>query len=316
VTKAAKEANERWSKLKASEDERPPLKEYVAAARSIAKEMVDLWEQAKNYFGLVVMDECHHLTADDWRKAVLSINARYRVGLSATAFPELAKEQSRGVIWLKASCGPVRIRVDPEKLTEQGYLTPGRVVIQKVLQPDRNDQGWSQQLRDECILLNPHRNGMIIHYAERYASEGCRVLITSNRHSQVAALLLVAARKWVPCEYLIGSASVKHGLAAGTTKERSRKVAGLIARKPPILVGTVLSEGVDIPEVDVVINAEGGRDVKATIQRMRNLTVSEGKTEAIFVDFMDMTNAYFRKHSKARLKVYKNYGGLKVEQVD
>lgn len=312
LRKASTEAGERWDKLKG---EKPHRREYVANALVNARSMMDLWKQVQTMFGLVFMDECHHLTADDWRQAMMSINARYRIGLSATAFPELSKEQSRGVIWLKACCGPVRIRVDMDKLIAAGWLTPARVIVQEVLSPDLNHQGWSQKLRDECVLLNPHRNGLIIAYAQRYAAEGCRVLITSNRHSQVAALLSTAATLAVPCAYLIGSASKKWGLGAGTTKERSRKVAGLIAREPPILIGTVLSEGVDIPEVDVVINAEGGKDVKATIQRMRNLTVSEGKTEAIFVDFMDLTNAYFRRHSKARLKVYKSYGGFTVEQV-
>jgi superfamily II DNA or RNA helicase len=312
VRKTVKEAKERWDKLKG---DRPCVKEYTDNARAQAEKMAALWEQIKCHFGMLIMDECHHLTAHDWRNAVMEIDCRYRVGLSATAFPDLSKEQERGVIWLKACCGPVRIRVDTDKLIKAGYLTQARVIVQEVTQPDRNDHGWSQELRLECILDNEHRNRMIMSYAQRYANEGRRVLIVTNRHSQVAALLSVARGMSVPCDYLIGSGGAQWGLSAPTAQDRSLKVAALIQRDPPILIGTVLSEGVDIPEVDVVINAEGGRDIKSTIQRMRNLTVSEGKTEAVLVDFMDLTNPYFKKHSNARLKVYKSFGGFTVKLV-
>jgi len=53
-----------------------------------------------------------------------------------------------------------------------------------------------------------------------------------------------------------------------------------------------------------VINAEGGKDHGATIQRMRNLTVHPDKDRAITVDFMDGGNRYLAKHSRARLKQY------------
>lgn len=310
--KAAQEAQERWNKLKG---EKPHRQSYVNDAVAKARVHVSLWERVKGHFGLLVMDECHHLTAQDWRKAVMEIDCRYRVGLSATAYPDLSKEQERGVIWLKACCGPVRIRVDTDKLIAAGYLTQARVIVQEVVKPDLNDHGWSQKLREDCILLNEHRNRMVMAYAQRYASEGRRILIVTNRHSQVDALLSVARSMSVPCDYLIGGSGKQYGLVAPTTDERSIKIANLIQRNPPILIGTVLSEGVDIPEVDVVINAEGGRDVKSTIQRMRNLTAVEGKTEAVFVDFMDLTSSYFRKHSKARLKVYRGFGGFKVEMV-
>lgn len=311
VTKASKEAKERWDKTAerlAKKGEEPELTkaQYAKAAREQAKEQMALWARIKTHFGLVIMDECHHLTADGWSKAVWAIEAKYRVGLSATAFPDLAKEQEKGVIWLKALCGPIRIRVSTDKLINAGYLTPARVVIQDILRPNRLKAGWSQRLRNECVLLNPHRNAVIIAYAARYAAEGMRVLIVSNRLAQVSALVEAAASAALPCDDITGRHS---------EDERSAKVMNLIQRKPAVLIGTVLSEGADIPEVEVVINAEGGRDMKTTIQRMRNLTVSEGKTEAVFVDFMDLTNEYFRKHSKARLRVYQEFSGFTIERI-
>lgn len=315
LKKAKDDAKERWNKLKAAEEDRPPLKEYLEQAETNARFMMNLWETVKTHFGLLVMDECHHLTADDWRKAMMSIVSRYRIGLSATAFPELNKEQEKGVIWLKACCGPVRIRVDMDKLIAAGFMLGARVIVQECRHPDCSREGWSQSLKAKCILLNDHRNDLAMRYAQRYVAEGRRVLVVTNRHSQVRGLLSAAARMDVACDYIVGTDSKQWDLKADDTRGRSLKVAALIQREPAVLIGTVLSEGVDIPEVEVVINAEGGSDVKATIQRMRNLTASDGKTEAIFVDFMDLTNKYFKKHSRARLRVYKQYGGFTIEEV-
>jgi len=82
------------------------------------------------------------------------------------------------------------------------------------------------------------------------------------------------------------------------------------------LIGTVFKEGVDIPEIEVVINAEGGKDAKMTVQKMRNLTPHHGKTEAIYVDFYDMMNPYFETHSKARLAEYKAEPAFAIERVN
>lgn len=263
------------------------------------------WDEITTHFGMIVIDECHHMTADEWRKAVLDIETRYRVGLSATAFPSLKKEQERGVVWLKACCGPVRIKVSMDKLIADGYLTPARVIIQKVTRPKREGRGWSQSLKNECILQNPYRNEDILRFASEYAAEGSRVLVVTNRLAQVDHLIKLAKRRAVWCESITGK---------DLTVARAHKVARFIAKRPAILIGTVLSEGVDIPEVDVVINAEGGKDLKTTIQRMRNLTVMEGKDEAVFIDFYDDTNKYFRSHSNARIKVYREYQGFIVER--
>ena len=73
-------------------------------------------------------------------------------------------------------------------------------------------------------------------------------------------------------------------------------------------------EGVDIPEVECVINAEGGKDEKKTWQRQRNLTIVEGSDKVpIMIDFYDDTCSYFRRHSKARLRVYKSEPEFKTE---
>ena len=80
-----------------------------------------------------------------------------------------------------------------------------------------------------------------------------------------------------------------------------------------VLVGTVFGEGVDLPEAAAVVNAEGGRSMINTIQRLRNLTMHTGKSEAVVVDFIDETNGYLAEHSLARLEVYRSESAFRVK---
>lgn len=281
-------------------------KAYVAEAIAKANEVRARWKSICGRFAMVIMDECHHLTADEWHDAVIQLDCRWRVGLSATAYPDRAKEQAKGVIWLKAICGPIRIQITMSELIKQGYLCPTRIIWRTIREPDRRGRRWSNALHKDCILLNRARNLAIIDDALQYAAGGHRVLIVSGRLEQVGALSMMARDRGIAHSVVTGTDSIE---------ERSRKIALLISGVAPVMMGTVFGEGVDIPEIDVVINAEGGADDISTVQRLRCLTKLPGKELAIVVDFNDLTNAYFEKHSRARLRVYKSEPAFEIVKV-
>lgn len=244
--------------------------------------------------GLVVFDECHHLTGDDWRNVMLDFHAYYRVGLSATALVERKSEMEKGVIWLTACCGPIRYEVDMSLLIERGHLVRPTFLLYPVRKPEGlRKLRWSQRLKSEAILNNPYRNALIARLADEWAAKGRQVLVVTNRIEQVMVL-----------DDLFRSDS---GIITGRQgkAERDAIVDSYRRGKLSVLCGTVFGEGIDIPEIDVVINAEGGKDPKRTIQRLRNLTPKDGKHEAIVIDFMDLTNPYFADHSRERLAEYR-----------
>lgn len=257
---------------------------------------------------LVVFDECHHLSGTAWHDVFLDSLARFRLGLSATVFLDHAKEVEKGVIWLKACCGGIKYEVEMSDLIEQGYLLRQHVQVHKVTMPvGHEDDAWSKALPHTLIYTNEHRNRLIIKLAKAALADGYRnVLLATGSLHQVAAL-----------DALLDSAGLDHGVIVGATPKASRKliVEQLKRGDFQVLLGTVLSEGVDIPEIECVINAEGGLDIKKTIQRMRNLTPAEGKTRSLMIDFHDDTNVYLRKHSRARLKTYKSESAFRVEEM-
>jgi len=244
-------------------------------------------------YDLAIFDECHHLRDGIWHHAMLDCHALYRLGLSATVFLDCDKENEQGIIYLRACTGAIRFEVSMSDLIEKGYLMRQHVEMYTCKRPIRS--GWDESTFKICINENRRRNLKIVKIVEQKVRRGMNVLIVTNRLTQIQMI-----------SQMLEGARLSHEIITGSdgTDARDNKVQMFTSGHVPILIGTVFAEGIDIPEVECVVNAQGGRDAKATIQRMRNMTPSEGKTKCVLVDFMDLTNEYLQKHSEERLATY------------
>jgi len=66
------------------------------------------------------------------------------------------------------------------------------------------------------------------------------------------------------------------------------------------MISTLLKEGADIPSMDAIIMAGGGKSHVAVIQKAgRALRVTKDKKEALIIDFMDQ-GKWLRDHSQER----------------
>lgn len=268
-----------------------------------------VWLELSTKTDVMVIDEAHHVRGDgDWHKVVHAIDARFRIALSATVYLDSEVEQGRGIIWLKGTIGPVRVNIEAGRLIRAGYLMTQNVRMFKITSPSKiAEWRWSASLKQEGIIANKHRNGIIVNTAEMFAQRGMKVLIVANRLEHIA---IISQELW--------DRNVNHETVTGRDGKDARrdKVDSFVSGEFNVMVGTVFAEGVDIPEVEVVINAEGGRDAKVTMQRMRNMTIAEGKARAMLVDFVDDTNPYLLEHSNERWKVYTSIPEFNVKVID
>jgi superfamily II DNA or RNA helicase len=283
------------------------LKREAKARAEKKREMRLRYKELISTFDLVICDEAHHIRGEgDWYKVLYDLDARFKVGLSATAYPESESEAERGIIWMRATCGPIRIDVATSELVEAGYLMRQNVRMFRITKPDLNGRKWSNTLRQEAITQNKRRNRIITRLCRKYVDDGCKVLVVANRFDHIDAI-----------HDMLDEDGLDHRIVTGRDKgdDREDKVDGFVNGLYNVLIGTVLGEGIDIPVVDVVINAEGGKDDKTTVQRQRNLTISPGKERAVLIDFVDETNGYFKKHSKARLEAYRAEPSFNVKVI-
>ena len=77
-----------------------------------------------------------------------------------------------------------------------------------------------------------------------------------------------------------------------------------------VISTSVWREGVDIPNLDCVINACGGKSEIMTLQAIgRGLRKTDDKEEVIIIDFLDPYK-YLALHTIQRLQIYVNSGWL------
>jgi superfamily II DNA or RNA helicase len=258
--------------------------------------------------GRFVVHNCHHLRGEAWRDVMLKLNTRYKVGLSATAYFDNESEVERGVIWLKACCGDIAIDISTSQLINEGFLMRPVVQLHCVREPDNlKAWRWSTELRNAAIYENETRNRKIVELTASNVAAGLRVLVVSNRIGHTHKLIEMIGDNGIEALPITGREP---------TEIRRKRLDDFAAGHCRVLVGTVFGEGLDIPELECVINAEGGKDAKATVQRMRNLTPHHGKIEAIFIDFIDLTNRYFAEHTQERLAVYRSEEAFEVKIVE
>ena len=155
---------------------------------------------------------------------------------------------------------------------------------------------------DKNILENDDRNQKIINVAKKYEAEGKSVLITVTRVKKHGRVLLEA----------LPSARFMSG--ACNSSEREKILKDFKEKKFHILISTVVNEGVNIPAMDVIVLAGGGKSDKMTIQRVgRVLRKADGKNEAVIIDFFDKDRSILQKHSQSRLRLYKKEEQYEIE---
>lgn len=288
-------------------------------------------------FGVLIVDEVHHAPAASWhRVAGLCSKAGWRFGLSGTV---LAKKDEARNLRMEGTVGPILLIPGTEtmELADRGFLArpvitmidvgrkhyPSYETVRATVLPDwKKDPRRLGRMGGELfrtayemgIVYNEARNDRIVREAAAHADRGEKVLVLCSRlsHGQRLTTKLADATP-VPLAWLHGKEKDKVRLRALEDFRNHRSGAVLVA-------STIFDEGVDIPEVDVLVLAGAGESHRQTIQRVgRSLRPRPDKSEVRIYDFLDGWDSkskkdYLAQHSLARLKDYREQG-FEVRQV-
>lgn len=241
----------------------------------------------------IMIDEAHTLPADSfWRVAMQTASAYWRIGLSGTP---LARGDRRSLLTIAAT-GPVIYRIRPEVLIEAGVLARPKIRLATVAQTSLRPT-W-QGVYGECVVRSVPRNKAIL-MAVRRATKPCLVFVKEIAHGK--ALVKMLQQAGILCKFVWGSDS---------TEARRQAVTQLVRGDIEVLVCSVIfQEGVDIPSLQSVVIASGGKSVIAALQRIgRGMRKAEGKTEFEVFDFADRGNKWLERHTRERLKAYQGEG--------
>jgi len=246
----------------------------------------------------VIIDECHVLPADSfWKVAMLLVNAYWRIGISGTP---LDREDQRSV-YAVAALGPIIYDIQSKTLIDEGRLALPIIrmvpVRQDFVEVDKDGllKRWPwQKVYNEGVVRSLPRNRALL-AATAKAVKPCLVFVKEIAHGK--AFQRALTKRGIKSEFVWGDASLRTRQAA---------VKRLVRADIEVLVTSVIfQEGVDIPELQSVVIASGGKSLIAALQRIgRGMRTAAGKSTFEVWDVADDGNAWLRRHAKRRRHAY------------
>lgn len=254
----------------------------------------------KDYFDMIIVDEAHHVTTPEGQYAQIlsTLDAPLRFGFTATLPDRIESELS-----LEGFIGPMIGQLTIAEAIDKDILVKPKIVIKKAHTSRIPIQTKYDKVYDRGIVDNRERNRMIAELAKEYVDKGSSVLIlvTKIRHGDNLEEALREIS--VPAYYVQGETE---------TKTRDWVKRNLIAKRIMCVIATtVWKEGINIPSLNVCINAAGGKSEISTLQSVgRSLTKTEGKDHAVIVDLFDPSHHYLISHFGERIILYTDQGWM------
>lgn len=250
-----------------------------------------------NRVQLLFADECHHVGSDSWYQVFRACNAFFRFGLSGTPL----KRTDGADLRLIGSTGPVIAEIRNKDLIAKGISCEVEIRFLKVTKPELPWGTPYPDAYDMGIANNPYRTRDLCKVIEELVDQGLShlVLVKEIDHGVAFSNSLLKYCKFVPNQFICGKES---------SKVRQDALDSFRRRDLKVLIATsILDEGVDMPNIDVLVLAGGGKSSIKSMQRIgRGVRRGGTSDKLIVIDTADFQNEqYLLKHSLQRMEDYK-----------
>ena len=251
-------------------------------------------------FGYMVIDECHHGTAETYRKVMSYFHPSFTLGLTAT--PERADGED-----LLSVFQNVAHKLDLRSAVEQGTLVPVRCIRIKtnIDMRDVRISGFKYNAQDlESAIRVPERNQLIADTWKEYVQDKPTVVFCAS----VSHAEEIAGR--------FREAGIEARCVSGSTNARERKeiLENYESGNIPVLCACdLLNEGWDSPHTQVLFMARPTMSRTIYLQQLgRGMRKSPGKEFLMVFDFVDNANLFNMPYSLHRILGVNNYvpGGM------
>jgi len=237
-------------------------------------------------FGLLLIDEVHHIPAESFFEVVGGMSAKFLYGLSAIVRRRDGLEQM-----IYRSIGNIITTVKTEEVESLGATVPVSVVSVKTGFSPGSLNSWNEYM--SAITADERRNALIVDLAQKATGPA---LILTDRVEHVTAL----------SKQLL-SIGIDHVLAHGQLKAADRTSVMANIKTARITIGTtgLLGEGLDVSSWSVLIMASPiSSEIKLMQAIGRIVRPAPGKTKGIVYDLQDdcgFSGSSFNK----RFEIYK-----------
>lgn len=279
-------------------------------------------EDNHNFFAEnVLVHNCHHLPSNTMNEiARKAENAYYRIGVSATPWRDGGDDLLIEAILSKRK---PENSINASKLIDLGYLVPCTIYFVPMKQVISGKNYHT--VYKKAIVENEERNKAIVKIAQKMLetrNTTTLILIQHVKHGEELQKLLF---KKIPeqsftvtvknpktgKDQLVRVKNIEFLSGQDDALRRKAVIQATKEKKVKILIGsTIADEGLDVPSLDCLILAGGGKSSTRAFQRIgrvlrlyKDPNTGEEKKRAIVFDFVDYT-PMLRRHSRVREKLY------------
>lgn len=263
----------------------------------------------------IVVSNCHHIPSNTVSEVSRYCkNAYYRIGVSATPWRDAGDDLLIDAVLSKRK---PESSINASKLIKLGYLVPCTIYFVPIKQQFKGKN--YHKVYSEAIIKNKERNESIVKIALKMKmTKNTKTLILIQRieHGEMLQKMLLEK---IPEQAKVINVENDNGKQFAVRVKNVEFLSGqddAIKRKAvfkavkegfiDILIGsTIADEGLDLPILDCLILAGGGRSSTRAFQRVgRVLRLHKNKERAIVFDFEDAT-PMLNRHAKVRKNLYK-----------
>ena len=250
-------------------------------------------------YGMVIVDECHHVSSVSFEQVLRKVKAKYVYGLTATP---VRKDGHQPIIFMQ--CGKIRFTADAQsQMNNQSFsriLIPRFTTFRNI---SSDDKTYTQIV--ETISKDEVRNRLIIDDVHKAIVEGRTpiVLTSLTSHVRVLADMLLPYSDNVIT--LVGADSAKEKRRAMERLQNIPLTESLVI----VATGKYIGEGFDYPRLDtlfLVLPISWKGNVAQYAGRLHR--DCRGKSEARIYDYVDVRVPLCDSMYRKRLKGYASVG--------
>ena len=195
-------------------------------------------------YGMVIVDECHHVSAVTFEKVLRLISSRYVYGLTATP---IRKDGHQPIIFMQ--CGPICYQA-AKQLQQQSSIA--RVLVPRftAYRHIPEEKITFQRLTD-FLISDEARNRLIVSDVQKVLVEGRTPIILTSRTSHVNILSQLLSDSCQHIISLVGSASARE------KRQTMERLYSIPTNESLVIVATgkYVGEGFDFPRLDTLMLA-------------------------------------------------------------
>lgn len=254
----------------------------------------------KNY-GMIIIDECHHLAAFTYESAVNTVNAKYVYGVTAT--PD--RENGHTPI-IKMQCGDIRYEVDAKKFNKQlKFLMKVYVKSNHLEFVDKGISDYTINEINNLIVKDVVRNERIIKDIKYEFNNKKNILVLTERLEHMDYFKEELSKLTNNLFLYYGGIGKK---VLKQYDELMERIKSNDENKIIIATGSYIGEGFDDASLDVLfLTMPISGITKVTQYTGRLHRKNENKKEIIVYDYVDnnfnQTRNMFEKRKKTYLKL-------------